>query len=466
MLDGKKSNFLLREGLCGVDLSDWDLSDLSLEFFRKLCFDSNTKFSEEQIQKFHPQELLEMAKAPSQDISRLHSQGISGQGLKVAVIDTNIDSEHEFFSNGNIQMKSSSSIGDTEAHGLTVVSALSQIVPDAQIDYYPYNKRDKQNKDSVREEIIDEIIKSGVKIISMSSSFDSEDTRKRVLEKCKSAGVTLIDQPAFNEHFTYCFRDIDENGEEHFEEAFMESEKASLSEEEWKKGKEIYRNLLRKYGATDRENLTEMIKADSNTEEKIKEGVLNRLERFGQVLECEHYEGEGGVRHISKQQTIQEELARKQVSRDKRPVEMACGGRSFAAPDGYKYWGTCSNSYTIPQIAGLYALAKQTSSNLTFEQFSELANQTAMQIENRLVVSPEKLIERVKQIENIAMFHDQKSEGTFRVIETGMHTITSQDIKRVAKKDEVVAEKENAIQIRIKEEKDREDELEQDNQTI
>lgn len=64
------------------------------------------------------------------------------------------------------------------------------------------------------------------------------------------------------------------------------------------------------------------------------------------------------------------------------------------------------------------------------------------------------------------MFHDQKSEGAFRVIETGVHTITSQDIKRVAKKDEVVAEKENAIQIRLKEEKDREDELEQDDPTI
>lgn len=463
MLDGKKSNFLLREGICGIDLSDWDLSDLSPEFFRKLCFDSNTKFSEEQIQKFNPQELLEMAKTPSQEISKLHSQGIAGQGLRVAVIDTNIDSEHEIFSSGNIHKKSSSSIGSMEVHGLTVVSALSQIVPDAQIDYYPYDKSDKENKDSVREEIIEEIIKSGVKIISMSSSFDSEDTRKRVLEKCKIAGATLIDQPAFTEHFTFCFRDIDENGEEHFEEAFMESEKASLSEEEWKKGKEIYQNLLRKYRVTDRETLTEMIRADLNIDKKTKEEMLNRLDRFGQLLECEHYEGDGGVRHVSKQQTIQEELAKKQVSRDKKPVEIACGGRSFASPDGYKYWGTCSNSYTIPQIAGLYALARQTSPNLTFEQFSEFANQTAIQIEDRLVISPENLIERVKQIENISMFHDQKIEGSFRVIETGVHTITSQDIKKVAKKDEVVAEKENAMEVRAREEKDREDELKQAN---
>ena len=307
MLDGKKSNFLLREGLCGIDLSDCDLSDLSPEYFRKLCFDSNTKFSEEQIQKFNPQELLEMAKSPSQEISKLHSHGITGQGLRVAVIDTNIDNRHEIFSNGNIHIKSSSNIGNAENHGLTVVSALLQMVPDTEIDYYPYDKTDA-NKDIVREEIIGEIIKSGVKIISMSSSFNDEEIRKRVLEKCEKAGVTLIDQPTFTKHFTYCFRNFDENGGEHFEEAFMESEKASLSEEEWKKGKEIYQNLLRKYGVNNREKLLEMIRTDLNIDEKTKEEMLNRLDRFGQLLECEHYEGEGGVRHISKQQTIQEEI--------------------------------------------------------------------------------------------------------------------------------------------------------------
>lgn len=83
-------------------------------------------------------------------------------------------------------------------------------------------------------------------------------------------------------------------------------------------------------------------------------------------------------------------------------------------------------------------------------------------------VSPSliKMIEEQKIGEKGSEFYDQKSEGAFMVIETGVHTITSQDIKRVAKKDEVVAEKENAIQIRLKEEKNREDVLEQDDPTI
>ncbi len=328
MLDGIMPNYLLREGLCGRDISKWDLSELSPKFFRKLCFDSNTKFSKEQIQKFNPEKLLKMVKNPSQDICRLHSQGITGQGLKVAVIDTNIDSKHEIFLNRNIHMKSSNNMGEAEAHGLTVVSALSQIVPSAQIDYYPYDKNDKKNKDNIREEIIDEIIESGIKIISMSSSFDSEDIRKRVLEKCKKAGVTLIDQPAFVEHFTFCFRDINENGEEHFEEAFMEPETASLSEANW----EEYQALLKKYSVEDRKSLSEKIKLDSNIKEEVRTIILKRLENFGELLVCKSYEGEGGVRHISKKKTIQEEIERKKG--EEKPIEIHCGGRTFASPDG------------------------------------------------------------------------------------------------------------------------------------
>ncbi len=465
MLDGKVSNYLLREGLCGRDISQWDLSDLSLEFFKKLCFDSNTKFSEEQMQKFNPKELLEKAKKPSQDICRLHSQGITGQGLTLAVIDTNIDREHEIFSNGNIHMKSSNNMGEVEPHGLTVVSALTQIVPDSQIDYYPYDKTNKNN-DNIREELIDKIIESGVKIISMSSSFNSEEIRKRVLEKCEKAGVTLIDQPAFVKHFTFCFRDIDENGEEHFEEAFMEPETASLPKAKW----EEYQSLLGKYGVEDRKALSEKIKLDSNIKEEVKPIILKRLENFGELFDCKSYEGEGGVTNISKQKIIQEERERKNVSRAEKPIEIHCGGRSFASPDGYKYWGSCSNSYTIPQIVGIFALARQISPNLSFEQFSKIANQTSMQIASdgydRLVISPENLIEQIKQLEElkkIKLFHDQKSDETFQIIKTGLHTITKADVIRIAKKDEVVMEKEKAMEVRAREERDMESELKQNN---
>ena len=101
----------------------------------------------------------------------------------------------------------------------------------------------------------------------------------------------------------------------------------------------------------------------------------------------------------------------------------------------------------------MFALARQISPNLTFEEFSKVANQTSMQIASdgydRLVISPEELIEQVKQLEElkkIEFFHDQKSDETFHLIESGLITISKADVVRVARKDEVVMEKENAIQ--------------------
>ena len=72
MIAGIQENTILREGLCEKDLSSWDLSELDLEHFKLLCFDENTIFSEEQIEKFHPYELLNHAKKPMRSIQSLH----------------------------------------------------------------------------------------------------------------------------------------------------------------------------------------------------------------------------------------------------------------------------------------------------------------------------------------------------------------------------------------------------------
>ncbi len=116
----------------------------------------------------------------------------------------------------------------------------------------------------------------------------------------------------------------------------------------------------------------------------------------------------------------------------------------------------------------MFALARQISPDLTFEEFSKVANQTSMQIASdgydRLVISPEELIEQVKQLEElkkIEFFHDQKSDETFQLIESGLITISKADVVRVARKDEVVMEKENAIQGRKI--NDRDSQLKQEN---
>lgn len=128
----------------------------------------------------------------------------------------------------------------------------------------------------------------------------------------------------------------------------------------------------------------------------------------------------------------------------------------------------------IKKIESLYKQISQ-DNNLTINSFQDLMSPINEYVKGRDLnfdEQPKDYSEVLKiqreeiamfEAMKVAMFHDQKSEGAFRVIETGVHTITSQDIKRVAKKDEVVAEKENAMEVRAREEKDREDELKQAN---
>ena len=52
----------VNEGLCGKDLRKIDMSNLSIENFRRLTYDSKTIFSDKQIEKFHPSGVIEDGK--------------------------------------------------------------------------------------------------------------------------------------------------------------------------------------------------------------------------------------------------------------------------------------------------------------------------------------------------------------------------------------------------------------------
>lgn len=55
---------------------------------------------------------------------------------------------------------------------------------------------------------------------------------------------------------------------------------------------------------------------------------------------------------------------------------------------------------------------------------------------------------QIEETQKIAMFHDQKSDWAFEMIDAGIHTINKEDVVQVAKKDSVVREKERVIQVR------------------
>lgn len=81
---GKKGNtgFVLR-GLCGQDVSEIDMSNLSPEMFKRLTYDSKTKFSQTQIEKFHPFDIMEQGK----QFGNIGETEFDGSETTIAIID-------------------------------------------------------------------------------------------------------------------------------------------------------------------------------------------------------------------------------------------------------------------------------------------------------------------------------------------------------------------------------------------
>ena len=210
MMAGIEDNNLLRDGLCGYDLSNVDLSELSLGSFKRLSFDEKTIFSEEQLEQFHPFEQLELSKSPGESIKELHNMGIDGAGIKIAVIDSNIDINQELFSSSKIEFIETERSGKKEVHGATVLSALLGVVPNAEIRYYADNKYDKNRDKNILGYINDIIENSEIKIISMSSNIRDIEMKNKIYELLRHKGITLIDSNTFYKNFTYCFREFDE----------------------------------------------------------------------------------------------------------------------------------------------------------------------------------------------------------------------------------------------------------------
>lgn len=69
MINGRKDPNFLRDGLCSKDVSNIDMSELSIDMFLKLSFNEKTKFSNEQIEKFNPMSILEKAKKIDENLN-------------------------------------------------------------------------------------------------------------------------------------------------------------------------------------------------------------------------------------------------------------------------------------------------------------------------------------------------------------------------------------------------------------
>ena len=128
-------------------------------------------------------------------------------------------------------------------------------------------------------------------------------------------------------------------------------------------------------------------------------------------------------------------------------------GREEGGEPIFKYQSAFSTSWGVPQVAGLLAVFKELDRSLTFEQFLEYARESSK--DNKMhIINPSIIYQKISERIN------DKSDKNFQNTQSEKNAITKSDVIQVAKKDDVVMEKENAMEsIKIN---TREEQLEQD----
>lgn len=343
MNEKKESDYsFILQGLCGKDVSEIDMSNLSLENFKRLTFDEKTIFSKEQVEKFHPEALIEKGKKFSESMEKLHAEGIDGSGTTIGIIDQCFDSsipefedrvvEHIVFDKNADGVVSPREYSDEDVdgfHGKTTASLAGGkecgVAPKAKLYLFGIAEGTdwKEEKAAIVKYIVDNNIK--LDIISMSADVETSDETKERLDELEKEGCTLLDSSKFWRDFSW--GRINDNGEV---------------------------------------ALDELMKTMSNM-------PYDEKSRGGKVL-----------------------------SNIPNSVLLPCTGRTSlqtGKEEVYKYNGSvCGASFAIPQVAGLFAIARQIDPSIQYNEFIEIVkNPERLNSEGMMYVNPEEIVKEIQE---------------------------------------------------------------------
>lgn len=125
--------------LRGYDLSSIDLKD-KLNDLMYSDFDSKTIWPKNLPDKFNPEEIMKLGKTPGLGVDRLHEKGITGKSVGIAIIDQALLVDHTEYKD-NLKMYEEIHCSDSQAqmHGSAVssiaVGKTEGVAPDADLYY-------------------------------------------------------------------------------------------------------------------------------------------------------------------------------------------------------------------------------------------------------------------------------------------------------------------------------------------
>ena len=353
--------YFILYGICGENVCEIDMSDLSIEYFKKLTFDSETKFSQEQIDKFHPNEIIEKGKQFS-DIKQkgsLHDREINGDGTTIAIIDSSFNSSIEEYEdrvkkhvviendNGKTIIREYTKEDGDGSHGETTASlAVGKecgVAPKAKVYFFGVNAKSwgeeledvkrawTESKATMLEYLQEEKIIPD--IISMSADYKTLPEAEKALNWLNENGCTLLDSNKFWDYFS-----------------------------------------LGRTNDEDKIVLDEFVKTIYSEDFQYDKNSF-----LGKKIE--------ETKEKSKNSTIMPFAGRTSIHTGKNgePVE--------------KYNGSlCGASFAIAQVAGLFLLARQEDKDLSFDNFITIVRDTRIKNhEGMMYASATEIISEVKE---------------------------------------------------------------------
>lgn len=203
----------------GLDLSDKNFKNVSLDVLKTINFDSQTKWpnKEKLPTEFNLKDIFENSKNPGLGLRELHNSGITGANINVAIIDQKLDVHHNEYSQKILSYEEVGKINEKiSMHGPSVASLLvgknCGIVPESKLYYIATpsgkncnwnNQTTALNKIMNRNKSLSE--KEKIKVVSCSLGYPNQSfggslsDYKKAINEVRKSGVILVDANIFFE---------------------------------------------------------------------------------------------------------------------------------------------------------------------------------------------------------------------------------------------------------------------------
>jgi len=132
---GRARPVFVGDDVCGKDLRNYDLSGMGISIY-SIIFDEKTRFPVSRTKRpanesgdaepaYQPEHILEYGKNPGLGIRALHSRGITGEGVTIAIIDEPLSFDHPEYSGKIVGYRDFGSGAETSAQGPAIAGLLA-----------------------------------------------------------------------------------------------------------------------------------------------------------------------------------------------------------------------------------------------------------------------------------------------------------------------------------------------------